>query len=175
MVQLVPDMSAEALLFEDLVTRPEFQSLPYKVETNSDGQIIMSPHLNSHSAFQRAIERHLESCMSRSGVALQEFAIRTKDGVKVPDVVWLTPEELAAARDVSITSKAPQICVEVRSKGNSAREIDEKAQLYFARGAKEVWECDLEGKVTFQNAEDGPLNRSNLCPSFPKTIDPFTI
>ena len=59
--------------------------------------------------------------MSSPGVALQEFAIQTADGVKVPDVAWLTPEELAAARDVSITDKAPRICVEVKSKGNRSQ------------------------------------------------------
>jgi len=169
-------MAAETtLLFEDLVGRPEFQSLPYKVETTGGGQIIMSPHLNSHSAFQRAIERHLETHMSSPGVALQEFAIQTADGVKVPDVAWLTPEELAVARDVSITDKAPRICVEVKSKGNRTKEIDEKAQLYFAQGAEEVWVCDLEGSVGFLGAEDGPMRQSRLCPDFPTMIDPFTI
>ena len=169
-------MSAETtLLFEDLVGRPEFQGLPYKVETTAGGQIIMSPHLNSHSAFQRAIERHLETLMRSPGVALQEFAIQTEDGVKVPDVVWLTPEELATARDVSITDKAPRICVEVKSKGNTANEIGEKAQLYFAQGAKEVWVCDLDGNVSFLDAEDGPKHQSFFCPDFPTLIDPFKI
>jgi Uma2 family endonuclease len=169
-------MSAETtLLFEDLVGRPEFQGLPYKVETTAGGQIIMSPHLNSHSAFQRAIERHLETLMRSPGVALQEFAIQTEDGVKVPDVVWLTPEELATARDVSITDKAPRICVGVNSKGNTAKEIGEKARLYFAQGAKEVWVCDLKGNVSFLTEKDGPVSHSCLCPTFPTLIDPFTI
>ncbi len=168
-------MSNAILDYVDLVERPEFQDLPYKVETTAGGQIIMSPHLNIHSAFQRAIERKLETLMEEPGVALQEFAIQTEDGVKVPDVAWVTPEQLKQAKEIRITSEAPKICVEVKSKGNTTSEIDAKAQLYFAQGAEEVWACDLEGQMRFQIRNLGYRSRSQRCPNFPTTLDPFVI
>ncbi|MFT5190955.1 MAG: Uma2 family endonuclease [Verrucomicrobiales bacterium] len=163
---------SHVLAYLDLVQRPEFQSLPYKVETSASGQIIMSPHLNIHSAFQRVIERSLEALMVEPGVALPEYAIETEDGVKTPDVVWLTPEELGLAREVPIAKSAPQICVEVKSKGNTSEELDRKARLYFAAGAREVWICDMDGCLTFLTLQ-GPVGSSQVCPDFPLLVDPF--
>lgn len=163
---------SSVLAYLDLVDRPEFQSLPYKVETSAGGQIIMSPHLNIHSAFQRVLERSLEALMPEPGVALPEYAIETEDGVKTPDVVWLTLEELNMAREVPIAKRAPKICIEVKSKGNTSEELSRKAQLYFAAGAEEVWICAMDGGLSFLTA-GGPLTTSVVCPEFPPVVDPF--
>lgn len=165
---------SSVLAYLDLVERSEFQSLPYKVETSASGQIIMSPHLNIHSAFQRVLERSLEMLMTDPGVALPEYAIETSDGVKTPDVVWLTLEELSLAREVPISKRAPRICIEVKSKGNTGEELNRKAQLYFAAGAQEVWICAMDGGLSFLTVE-GPLEHSGVCPEFPLIVDPFRL
>jgi hypothetical protein len=46
-----------------------------------------------------------------------------------------------------------------------------KMQLYFARGAEEVWLCDEEGRMTFYCHDDNGAVESKLCPEFPRKID----
>jgi hypothetical protein len=46
----------------------------------------------------------------------------------------------------------------------------QKKQLYFAKGAQEVWLCNQQGKMSFFNAEQ-ELENSVLMPEFPHVID----
>jgi hypothetical protein len=45
-----------------------------------------------------------------------------------------------------------------------------KKQLYFAKGAREVWLCNQQGKMSFFNAQQ-ELEKSVLMPDFPQVID----
>jgi Uma2 family endonuclease len=66
--------------------------------------------------------------------------------------------------------RAPEICVEVLSPGNSDEEISEKIALYLDAGATEVWICGLFGEMKFHGAEGAEIIASKLCPDFPKQI-----
>ena len=73
------------------------------------------------------------------------------DGVKVIDVVWMSPvyaARLEAQNPVAL-ERAPEICVEVLSPSNSQPEMEEKMALYFEAGAHEVWICGLDGNLRF--------------------------
>ena len=50
---------------------------------------------------------------------------------------------------VLVTKPAPEICIEILSPDNTAKGIRERTALYFEAGAREVWICDLEGKMRF--------------------------
>jgi Uma2 family endonuclease len=65
---------------------------------------------------------------------------------------------------------APEICIEVRSPGNTIQELYEKRDAYFRAGAREVWICDLSNQIALFN-ESGELNKSELCPDFPAVIE----
>lgn len=65
--------------------------------------------------------------------------------------------------------KALEICVEIVSPSNSSEEMRLKADLFFERGAKEVWVCDEEGSLQFMGSR-GPLERSILAPDFPTSL-----
>jgi Uma2 family endonuclease len=65
---------------------------------------------------------------------------------------------------------APEICVEILSPSNTQEEIDEKRDAYLRAGAKEVWLCDRDNRMTFF-ADSGQLKRSQLCPDFPLELD----
>jgi len=67
------------------------QNLPYKVETNHRGQIVLSPHRNRHSAVQEDVQDVLRK-HAPNGRQPPGFAIATSEGVKVPDVIWSSPE-----------------------------------------------------------------------------------
>ena len=98
------------------------------------------------------------------GRALPETPVLTADGIKVPDVTWISAayaQELEAKKPL-VLERAPEICVEVLSPSNSSAEMDEKRALYFEAGALEVWICGLDGKMEFHTR-----GLSRLCPLFP--------
>lgn len=131
--------------WDEIVRDPSLQDLPYKVETNSRGQIVLSPRRNRHSAFQEDIQDLLRK-YAPSGRRPPEFAIATPEGMKVPDVIWSSPErweEMQKTGDP--TTLAPEICVEVMSEANDWDEMHEKIDLYLEAGAEEVWLVDEDG------------------------------
>ena len=145
--------------------------LPYKMETNGAGKIIMSPPSNWHAFYQFKIGYILQPLMP-SGEVLGECGVQTSDGIKVPDTVWISAERFTAYCDEVCFPIAPEICVEVASPSNSRKDMLEKKQLYFAAGANEVWFCDRNGDLTFFSNEDeeNPTSFSKLCPAFPVSI-----
>ena len=151
---------------------PHLRNLPYKVETTETGQIILSPHKPWHSLQQGRIMRLLLSHMQEPGEPAVEFAIETRKGVKVPDVVWISKERVEALpEDVEASPFAPEICVEVLSSANTDAEMEEKRRLYFEHGAHEVWICDEDGQMTFYVAVEESIVRSHLMPAFPMNIN----
>jgi Uma2 family endonuclease len=156
------------MTWTEIVNDPSLNNLQYKIETNERGQIVMSPATNKHSRFQSRIAKLLEDFM-RGGEGIAECAIETSRGVRVPDVAWASREFLEAHANEDAYSLAPEICVEVISPSNTDEEMLEKRELYLARGAKEVWTCDLEGHINFY-AYAGKLERSNMVPEFPFEI-----
>ncbi|PSQ85658.1 MAG: hypothetical protein BRD42_08155 [Bacteroidetes bacterium QS_3_64_15] len=145
---------------------PRLRELPYKVETNEHGQIVLSPHKPQHGLQQSRLVRLLNQSLD-SGVTAVEFAVETGKGVKVPDVIWISDERLADMPEGAEASPVmPEVVVEVLSEGNTEAEIVEKRQLYLGEGAEEVWTCDVDGTMQFYDA-DGALDHSALVPSFP--------
>jgi Uma2 family endonuclease len=144
------------------------RDLPYKVELNRWGNIEMSPHRRQHSVMQGRISAHFSKLMSEGEVAV-ECAIDTSDGVRVPDVAWVSTARWNSMSDSASCSIAPEICVEVVSASHTAGEMEHKRKLYFDAGAKEVWFCTETGELQFFSPQ-GTLTRSALCPQFPARI-----
>ncbi len=160
------------LSWETLCTDPRYaflDDLPFKVETNEWGQIVMSPTYLRHGLFQVRIAELLGAHLPE-GQATVEASVQTQKGVKVADVAWFSATRWAEVRDAFATPVAPEICVEVRSASNTADEMDQKRDLYFAAGADEVWICDIDGRVHFFDRE-GERERSVRAPRFPERIE----
>ena len=154
--------------WEEVCNNPLLADLPYRVEIKREGNIVLSPHSRSHSKYQKAITKLLDRLM-KGGEAFMEYAIQSKSSVPVADVIWTSHERDAAEKEEFACAVAPEICVEVRSPSNSRREMEEKRQEYFDVGAVECWFCNLTGGMSFYGPE-GELERSRLCPKFPKQI-----
>lgn len=157
------------LTWDEICADRSLQDLPYKIETNRHGQIVMSPAKFWHSSRQGKIA-HLLGNLGREGMISTETAIQTSDGVKVADVAWSSREFFEAHRNDSALTVSPELCVEVISGSNTTMEIREKIVLYFAHGAKEVWLCDDDGKMTFYVAPEQTAERSRKFPGFPTQI-----
>lgn len=152
----------------DVLKDRSLQDLPYKIELNAGGQIVMSPATNRHGMFQSRISALLNRTV-KSGVVISECSIDTLDGVKVADVAWASEGFIRKHDYQTPYTQAPDICVEIVSPSNSDEEIQQKVTLYLAKGAKEVWVCDETGKVTFCD-HSGEVVKSRIAPRFPARI-----
>jgi Uma2 family endonuclease len=145
--------------------------LPYRIETNRHGHILMSPPpAASHGKKQAAIS-HLLVTLLPNGTTITECPISTSDGVKAADVAWLAPgRESESERALLVI--APDICVEILSPSNTRQEIEEKIELYFEANAKEVWVCDILGNMSFRvgSATEPAMPQSTILPTFPLHI-----
>ena len=156
------------MTWQEAIEHPSLDGLPFKIELNGDGNIIMSPTYNAHGARQFQIGLWLSKLLPDGKVAT-EIAIQTSDNVKVTDAAWLTMDHWQIAEHELACTTAPAICVEVASKSNYKRELNEKKALYFEAGAREVWFCDLMGNMDFYTPE-GQAPTSPMCPEFPATV-----
>ena len=147
---------------------PDLRNLPFKIELNEIGQILMSPVKVYHSAFQGKIAALLYFNLD-GGEVLAECAIKTTMGTKVADVAWASSARFEKIRADVECSIAPEICVEVISASNTDREMNQKTVLYFAAGALEVWTCSEHGYMKFYD-KDGELTASSLAKNFPRQL-----
>ena len=108
----------------------------------------------------------------QDGYCPLELAVETEDGVRSPDVAWISRERALASRGSLYATVAPEICVEVMSPGNSELQMTEKRKLYFQAGAEEFWLCSEDRKMRFFTSFRG-LESSKRVPGFPKLIELF--
>ena len=155
--------------WQEACNHPSLKDLPFKIELDETGKIIMCPVKFDHSLFQGEIIFLLRTLLSH-GKTVVECAIKTRKGTKAADVAWLSFERLKLARGQTELEIAPEICIEVLSASNTEQEMTEKRALYFEAGAKEVWLCSENGQMRFFNPQH-PLIHSEIVPLFPEKID----
>lgn len=155
--------------WKEVTENPNLQNLPFKIELNEWGQIVMNPVKLNHSAYQDEIS-HLLKNIILDGRTLVECAIWTRKGTKVADVAWFSDEIWKQQKGKTEATIAPEICVEVLSMSNSDDEMKEKRKLYFEQGAKEVWICDEYGNMSFYSPKR-KLVKSKMFAEFPNKVE----
>jgi Uma2 family endonuclease len=136
----------------DVLADPSLKDLPYKIELDHYGRIVMSPASNRHARIQGRVARLLAQCFAE-GEVLTECSTATPDGVKVADVAWASPGFVHAHGDATPFPRAPDLCVGIVSPSNRAAEMAEKVALYLDAGAREVWLVEEDGAVTLHGPE----------------------
>lgn len=144
------------------------QDLPYKIELNEWGNIVMSPASNRRGNIQTKISFYLMSYLP-NGTVVTKCSVETAKGVKVADVAWVSQEFIRRNKGATPYSEAPEVCVEIQSPSNIDAEMEEKRDLYFAKGAKEYWLCDEEGCMSFFSPRE-KMKKSALFPDMPNQI-----
>ena len=158
------------MTWNDVIADKCLQDLPYKIETDRFGQVVMSPASNRHGFYQGVVSFYLRS-LGSSGKVVSKCSVDTDDGTKVADVAWLSETFYNSHGLDTPYPLSPDLCVEIVSPSNSREEMRQKRALYFAQGAKEVWLCDHYGKLRFFSPTE-ELAKSLLFPDFPKTVAP---
>ena len=131
-VQLQPRHQQHLARWEELGSDPELAKLPYKIETDRLGRILMSPPpFFDHVRHVARIIELLHGLLP-AGKVLAETPVVTSDGVKVTDAAWISAgyaHELEGQNPAAL-ERAPEICVEVLSPSNTAEDMAEKRALY---------------------------------------------
>lgn len=134
--------------WQAVIENPLLQNLPFKIELNKWGKILMSTVSNNHGRLQYLLGSRLEQGKG-GGTVIMECSVETTEGVKVTDVAWASDAFIAENGFQTPYKVAPEICVEITSPSNSRAEMEEKVQLYLAKGAQEVWVCNDQGQVRY--------------------------
>ena len=150
--------------WQEACEHPSLRNLPFKIELNEFGKIVMASVRVNHSIYQAEIAHLLLMCSD--GKALVECAFVLAWAQKQRMWLWAARERFEQIRQEVECFIAP----EVFSPGNTAQEMREKQGLYFEAGAEEVCYCDEDGRLSFFDAE-GPLATSWLFPEFPQNIE----
>jgi Putative restriction endonuclease len=159
-----PIQQAAIALWQSILDNPLFRNLPYKIETTGSGAIMMSPASNWHASAQSQLSNGLRQGLP-DGEIFTECSILTWEGVKVADVAWASEAFMAEHGYTTPYLVAPEICIEVVSPSNTAHEIDNKVNLYLAKGAVEVWVIAVDATVRVFN-KSGQIADSNFMKVF---------
>jgi len=146
--------------WQQLAADPLVAAIPYKVELNEKGAIEVSPPTTRH-AFLQAYVSHELRLQRPDGTTFTECPVETEIGVRVPDVVWASPDFMLRHGAESEFRAGPDLCVEVLSPTNTRAEIGEKVAAYLAAGAREVWVVGEDG-VPEIHTSDGRVAASAL-------------
>jgi Uma2 family endonuclease len=154
--------------WQEACENQSLKNLPFKIELDNQGKVLMTPVKVNHSILQGKIIGHLYQHIT-GGEALAECAIKTKQGTKVADVAWASYSLLEKIENEVECSVAPEICIEVLSFSNTKPAINEKKIIYFEQGAAEFWLCDSFGNISFF-VKEGKIEHSKIAKNFPTSI-----
>ena len=124
--------------WSEVISNPLLKNLPFKIELNQFGQLLMSPISKLHGLIKARLAAAVLNEMPK-GEVITGSSIETSDGVKVADVVRASAAFIAEFGYSTPYIKAPELCIEVVSPSDSKQEMALKTELYLARGAQEVW------------------------------------
>ncbi len=146
--------------WSEVINNPILKDLPFKIELNKFGKLLMSPASNSHGRTQMKLGNNLTNKLP-NGEVISECSIQTSEGVKVADIVWASNEFINTYAYKTPYPKAPEICIEIVSPSNSKAEMAEKIELYLAKGAQEVWIAHEDEKIETYTHE-GQIAKSKI-------------
>ncbi|MCI5148756.1 MAG: hypothetical protein D3916_05085 [Candidatus Electrothrix sp. MAN1_4] len=96
-----------------VLNNPFLKDLPFKIELNKWGQILMSPASNNHGRHQFNVGDRIKTGKKGQGQVIMECSIQTDQGVKVADVAWASDAFIQEHGFTTPYAIAPEICVEI--------------------------------------------------------------
>lgn len=139
---------------------PTFEDVPGKIELTQWGEILMSPVGKAHGLLAVALSVLLMRKLG--GKAMVEVGVLTAAGIRAPDVAWCSDAFLAAHPEDAPLSAAPELCIEIASRGNAMPKLREKALAYLAAGATETWIVVPTSRTLEIYRTEGKVDRSGF-------------
>jgi len=143
--------------YRDMCYDRRFANVPGKLELDRWGRVLMTPASFYHGQLQGRLCQKLAAL---GGETLIEVGIATPEGVFVPDLAWASVQFASQHAGEIVLTQAPELCIEVLSPSNSAKEMEEKRAAYLAAGANEVWLVYPKSKRCEFYGPQGALPRS---------------
>lgn len=138
--------------WSDVINDSTLQNLPFKIELNKFGKLLMSPASNKHGIAQSRVSASLIRQFPE-GITITECSINTSEGTKVADVAWASESFISEWGTVTPFPRAPELCIEIVSPSNSREEMRIKKDLYLEAGAQEVWVIYMDSHVDIFTAD----------------------
>ncbi|HEY1187483.1 MAG TPA: Uma2 family endonuclease [Gemmata sp.] len=149
-------MSATAT--KKLLTAEEFAKLPDPIDGSKQelvrGEVVTVPPPSFlHGVVQLNVALLLKTFAKQNGlgrVAVESGVITDTgpDTVRGPDVAFWSFERMPADQvPVVYANVAPDLCVELRSPGNTPARMTKKVGEYFSCGARAVWVVDPDERT----------------------------
>jgi Uma2 family endonuclease len=109
-----------------------------------------------HIRVQRRLRRFFDATLGHFGIVENELPFRAlpEYELRVADVAYVTRERWEKAGDDDLFG-APDLVIEVLSPSNTAREIQEKADLCLANGCRQFWVVDSRLRQIAVSTPDG--------------------
>ena len=85
------------------------------------------------------------------------------------NVAWLSQEFATKFALETPYRQSPELVIEIMSPSNSKEEMREKRELYFSKGAREVWICQEDGSIKFYSYS-GEISNSEMISEFPNSL-----
>jgi Uma2 family endonuclease len=157
---------------EDLIRFSE-QNRPYKIERNKDGEITIMTPVNyrggKHEGYVAAALLLWAEEDGRGSAVPANVGFNLPDGsCLAPDAAWLLKEReeaLTPEQQDSFPPVCPDFLIEIRSKSDPRRAVENKMQTWLDNGAKLAWLIDpIDGNITIYRPGHTPetLNRPEV-------------
>ena len=95
------------------INNPYLKDLPFKIELDKWGEILMSPASNNHGNLQFETGARIRDAKKKKGKVITECSVQTSQGVKVADVAWASDSFIHKYGFETPYRCAPEICVEI--------------------------------------------------------------
>jgi len=143
-------LSPQALTarWQELLEDPD---APEQCELDEFGEVHVNPPPSfRHQRIVAALSPQIESAL---GGEVGSYALQTPSGVRFPDLCWARSfEELARAGGMDPLTKMPPLCVEVLSRWDKRKDINDKVEGYLAAGVQEVILIETDGRIRYLTA-----------------------
>ncbi len=156
--------------WREVIEHPSLRDLPFKIETNEWGKIMMTPATDIHGIYQSLIDRSLAR-LAKEGRLPPNALFKLPKGSRLPMLLGEaghSSKSMGSA--IFFLLNPPKSSLKYNPHRIVLLRWKKKKQLYFGAGAKEFWLCDEYGNMRFFNPQ-GELKRSELFGEFPEHID----
>jgi Uma2 family endonuclease len=164
------------LTIEQFDQLPEREDVIYELD---EGELItMARPRARHNLVRESAARHIGNFVEDRHLgrvlAETEFAL-SEDTVRIPDVAFLTSEQMNRINLDQLITGAPTLAIEVVSPNDLAEDLARKIDQYLAAGSKAVWviypkarEVHIfrAGGVTVLRGADAVLEDPEILPGF---------
>jgi Uma2 family endonuclease len=170
-------MATKTLLtIEQIDQLPERDDVIYELD---DGELItMARPLPRHNLVRECAARHIGNFVENRHLGrvlvVTEFVL-SKDTVRIPDIAFLTSEQMSRIDLDQLIRAAPSLTIEVVSPNDRAEELARTVDQYLAAGSKAVWVIYPQvgevhifraGGVTVLRGVDAVLEDQEILPGF---------